>query len=193
VPLYDGTVAPRRRRQLDRLPRSPTRQADDDGAVATPRQDGDARPLCAPREPVGGAVGRGRGQGPRSCSRRRAAAAAETRLSSLWPPVVVVDGGGRGGVWRWDASSATRPVADATATAGEQRSDGGGGPQTRLIVLSHWPHVAQQVRQQVAELVAELVFAMYFNGTVHTSNKLSNLLLNLCPRMLLEPFTLDTS
>jgi len=32
-----------------------------------------------------------------------------------------------------------------------------------------------------------------FNGTVHTSNKLSNLLLNLCPRMLLEPFTLDTS
>ena len=46
--------------------------------------------------------------------------------------------------------------------------------------------------QQVAELVAELVFAMYFNGTVHTSNKLSNLLFNLCPRMLLEPFTLDT-
>ena len=32
------------------------------------------------------------------------------------------------------------------------------------------------------------LFAMYFNGTVHTSNKL----LNLCPRMLLEPFTLDT-
>jgi len=29
---------------------------------------------------------------------------------------------------------------------------------------------------------------MYLNGTVHTSNKL----LNLCPRMLLEPFTLDT-
>jgi len=57
-----------------------------------------------------------------------------------------------------------------------------------LIVLSHWPHVAQQV----AELVAELVFAMLFNGTVHTSNKFSNLLLNLCPRMLLEPFTLDT-
>ena len=27
----------------------------------------------------------------------------------------------------------------------------------------------------------------------HYSNKLSNLLLNLCPRMLLEPFTLDTS
>ena len=58
----------------------------------------------------------------------------------------------------------------------------------RLIVLSHWPHVATQVEQQVAELVAELVFAMYLNGTVHTSNKL----LNLCPRMLLEPFTLDT-
>jgi len=33
---------------------------------------------------------------------------------------------------------------------------------------------------------------MFFNGTVHTSNKFSNLLLNLCPRMLLEPFTLDT-
>jgi len=45
----------------------------------------------------------------------------------------------------------------------------------------------------VAELVAELVFAMLFNGTVHTSNKFSNLLLNLCPRMCLEPFTLDTS
>jgi len=55
-------------------------------------------------------------------------------------------------------------------------------------VLSHWPHVATQVEQQVAELVAELVFATCFNGTVHTSN----LLLNLCPRMLLEPFTLDT-
>jgi len=61
-----------------------------------------------------------------------------------------------------------------------------------IIVLSHWPHVAQQVQQQIAELVAELVFAMYFNRTVHTSNKLSILLLNLCPRMLLEPFTLDT-
>ena len=59
-------------------------------------------------------------------------------------------------------------------------------------MLSHWLHVATQVEQQVAELVAELVFAMYFNGTVHTSNKLNNLLLNLCPRMLLEPFTLDT-
>ena len=57
-----------------------------------------------------------------------------------------------------------------------------------VIVLSHWPHVATQVATQVAELVAELVFAMYFNGTVHTSNRL----LNLCPRMLLEPFTLDT-
>ena len=55
-------------------------------------------------------------------------------------------------------------------------------------MLSHWPHVVTQVEQHVAELVAELVFAMYFNGTVHTSN----LLLNLCPRMLLEPFTLDT-
>ena len=33
-----------------------------------------------------------------------------------------------------------------------------------------------------------LLLAMYFNGTVHTSK----LLLNLCPRMLLEPFTLDT-
>ena len=49
-----------------------------------------------------------------------------------------------------------------------------------VIVLSHWPHVAQ--------LVAELVLAMYFNATIHTSNKLSN----LCPRMLLEPFTLAT-
>jgi len=57
-----------------------------------------------------------------------------------------------------------------------------------VIVLSHWPHIATQVEQQVAELVAQLVFAMYFNGTVHTSNKF----LNLCPRMLLEPFTLDT-
>ena len=55
-------------------------------------------------------------------------------------------------------------------------------------MLSHWPHVATQVATQVAELVAELVFAMHFNGTVYTSNKLSN----LCPRMLLEPFTLDT-
>jgi len=26
-----------------------------------------------------------------------------------------------------------------------------------LMVLSHWPHVAEQVQQQVAELVAELV------------------------------------
>jgi len=25
------------------------------------------------------------------------------------------------------------------------------------MVLSHWPHVAEQVQQQVAELVAELV------------------------------------
>ena len=33
-----------------------------------------------------------------------------------------------------------------------------------------------------------LLLAMYFNGTVHTSN----LLLDLCPRMLLEPFTLAT-
>jgi len=33
---------------------------------------------------------------------------------------------------------------------------------------------------------------MLFNRTVHTSNKFSNLLINLCPRMLLEPFTLDT-
>ena len=55
-------------------------------------------------------------------------------------------------------------------------------------MLLHWPHVATQVATQVAELVAELVFAMYFNGTVHTSNKL----LDLCPRMLLKPFTLDT-
>jgi len=57
-----------------------------------------------------------------------------------------------------------------------------------IIVLSHWPHVATHVATQVAELVAELVFAMYFNGTIHTSNKL----LDLCPRMLLEPFTLAT-
>jgi len=38
---------------------------------------------------------------------------------------------------------------------------------------------------------------MLFNGTVHTSNKFSNLLLNLCPTMCpcfsIEPFTLDTS
>jgi len=27
----------------------------------------------------------------------------------------------------------------------------------RVMVLSHWPHVAEQVPQQVAELVAELV------------------------------------
>jgi len=26
-----------------------------------------------------------------------------------------------------------------------------------LLVLLHWPHVAEQVQQQVAELVAELV------------------------------------
>jgi len=58
-----------------------------------------------------------------------------------------------------------------------------------IIVLSHWPHVATQVEQQVAELVAEHVFAMYFNGTVHTSNLLLD---QLCPRMLLEPFTLET-
>ena len=54
------------------------------------------------------------------------------------------------------------------------------GVSASLIVLSHWPHVAQQVQQQVAELV----FAMYFNGTIHTSNELSN----LCP----SPFTLAT-
>ena len=55
-------------------------------------------------------------------------------------------------------------------------------------MLSHWLLVATQVATQVDELVAELVFAMYINGTVHTSNKL----LNLCPRMLLELFTLAT-
>jgi len=38
-----------------------------------------------------------------------------------------------------------------------------------IIVLSHWPHVAQQVQQQVAELVSENVA-----GTVHTGHKLSN-------------------
>ena len=43
------------------------------------------------------------------------------------------------------------------------------GIQVQLIVLSHWPHVAQQVQQQVAELVSENVA-----GTVHTGHKLSN-------------------
>jgi len=48
-----------------------------------------------------------------------------------------------------------------------------------LIVLSHWPHVAEQVWQQVAAHVASV------KGLVH---KLPNLLLNLCP----SPFTLAT-
>jgi len=29
--------------------------------------------------------------------------------------------------------------------------------QSHLMVLSHWPHIAEQVPQQFAELVAELV------------------------------------
>ena len=41
---------------------------------------------------------------------------------------------------------------------------------------------------KLSNKLLNLLLAMYFNGTVHTSN----LLLNLCPRMLLEPFTLDT-
>jgi len=41
-----------------------------------------------------------------------------------------------------------------------------------LIVLSHWPHVAEQVPQQVAAHVASV------KGLGH---KLLNLLLNLCP------------
>jgi len=48
-----------------------------------------------------------------------------------------------------------------------------------VIVLSHWPHVAEQVAQQVAHLVASV------KGLGH---KLPNLLLNLCP----SPFTLAT-
>ena len=49
----------------------------------------------------------------------------------------------------------------------------------RLIVLSHWPHVAEQVRRQVAAHVTSV------KGLGH---KLPNLLLNLCP----SPFTLAT-
>jgi len=41
-----------------------------------------------------------------------------------------------------------------------------------LIVLSHWPHVAEQVLQQVAAHAASV------KGLRH---KLPNLLLNLCP------------
>ena len=41
---------------------------------------------------------------------------------------------------------------------------------------------------KLSNKLLNLLLAMYFNGTVHTSN----LLLNLCLRMLLEPFTLDT-
>jgi len=41
---------------------------------------------------------------------------------------------------------------------------------------------------KLSNKLLNLWLAMYFNGTVHTSNKL----LNLCPRMLLEPFTLNT-
>jgi len=40
-------------------------------------------------------------------------------------------------------------------------------PLRDVIVLSHWPHVAKQVRQQVAELVAELVFAIVTKVTFH--------------------------
>jgi len=53
------------------------------------------------------------------------------------------------------------------------------GPCPLVIVLSHWPHVAEQVAQQVAQLVASM------KGLGH---KLPNLLLNLCP----SPFTLAT-
>jgi len=52
-------------------------------------------------------------------------------------------------------------------------------PALRIIVLSHWPHVAEQVAQQIARLVASV------KGLRH---KLPNLLLNLCP----SPFTLAT-
>ena len=37
------------------------------------------------------------------------------------------------------------------------------------MVLSHWPHVAEQVQQQVAELVAELV-----SESFHTSRMCGN-------------------
>jgi len=45
--------------------------------------------------------------------------------------------------------------------------------QSYVIVLSHWPHVAQQVEQQVPELVAQLV-SENVAGTVHTGHMLSN-------------------
>ena len=48
-----------------------------------------------------------------------------------------------------------------------------------IIVLSHWPHVAEQVVQPIAQLVASV------KGLGH---KLPTLLLNLCP----SPFTLAT-
>jgi len=46
------------------------------------------------------------------------------------------------------------------------------------MVLSHWPHVAEQVQQQVAEVVAELVASV--NGSVeqHGEYKFSNNLLS---------------
>ena len=38
-----------------------------------------------------------------------------------------------------------------------------------VMVLSHWPHIAEQVPQQVAELVAELV-----SESFHTSRMCGN-------------------
>ena len=51
-----------------------------------------------------------------------------------------------------------------------------------VMMLSHWPHVAEQVQQQVAELVAELVSSV--NGSIEKhghilGHKFSNKLLYL--------------
>jgi len=53
-----------------------------------------------------------------------------------------------------------------------------------IMVLSHWPHVAEQVPQKVAELVAELVSSV--NGSIEKhghilGHKLLNLLSNMWP------------
>ena len=51
------------------------------------------------------------------------------------------------------------------------------------MVLSHWPHVAEQDSQQVGELVASVNGSVEQHGEYKFSNNFSNLLLNLLSNM----------
>jgi len=42
------------------------------------------------------------------------------------------------------------------------------------VVLSHWPHIAEEVQQQVAELVASVNGSIEQHGEYKFSNNFSN-------------------